>query len=151
VIRLRGELLEMLKMQKSIRDEKWPDCTQVSSRGLKPIRTFGGAWAQACIAADLFIVKDGEAQPTTRLFHDLRRTGVQSLVRAGVSERVSMAISGHKTRSVFDRYTIVAERDLHDVARQPGSYVAESEEKRVGDNWSKRPVASETEERIQLN
>ncbi len=120
VIPLAGDLYDALRAQKRERDAKCPACSSVFFRNGVPIRNFRKAWDTACLQAKL-VDNAGDA---LKMFHDLRRTGVRNLIRAGVPEKTAMAISGHKTRSVFDRYNIVSESDLKDAAERVASYLA---------------------------
>jgi len=108
-IYLDDELLKLLRLQ-NLRRKK--GCKYVFHREGKKIRDFRGAWKKAC--------KDGRVEG--KLFHDLRRTGVRDMIRAGIPQVVAMKISGHLTPSVFDRYNVVNTDDLKDAATKLGAY-----------------------------
>jgi integrase len=85
----------------------WDRTAKVRRPG-QPIKSFRRAWVTACIAAGC----------PGRVPHDFRRTAVRNLTRAGVTETVAMKVTGHKTRSVFDRYDITSEEDLAEASRK---------------------------------
>jgi hypothetical protein len=57
------------------------------------------------------------------LYHDLRRSCVRNLVRAGVPEKTAMKISGHLNRQVFDRYNISSDKDVLDAGQKLAAYL----------------------------
>ena len=79
-------------------------------------------WHKACILAKLGTLTkvDGKQDPryTGLIIHDLRRSAIKNLMKAGANEKVAMKISGHKTRDVFDRYHIVDTEDVVEAMRR---------------------------------
>lgn len=110
------------------------DCPYVFHRHGRPLRRIDRAWQTACAHAGV----------QGMVFHDLRRTAVRNLIRAGVPKSVAKAITGHVTDRVFDRYDIVDTRDTalafdsvldylaDERARKPGVTVLRPEKKEQG-------------------
>jgi hypothetical protein len=62
---------------------------------------FRKAWATATRMAGI----------PSKLFQDLRRSGVRDMIRSGVAPHVAMSVSGHKTTSMLTRYSVISEAD----------------------------------------
>ena len=99
---------ELVDLFKDLLRNRRLDCQFVFHGEGKKIVDFRKSWKTAC----------EQAKIPSMLFHDLRRSGVRNMIRAGISETVAMAISGHKTRAVFDRYNITSDEDLKEAAKK---------------------------------
>ncbi len=116
----------IIETQWAAREYTRPDGTTVLSlyvfhRHGRPIGDVRKAWKTAREKAGLQAGRKVEAGLVP---NDLRRTRIRNMRRAGVPETVAMAISGHRTRAVFDRYNITDERDLRDGVAKTAAYVA---------------------------
>ena len=100
------ELFEVMRRQRLLRDEHHPDCRFVFFYRGEQIKDFYAAWRAATRKAGM----------AGKIFYDLRRTAVRNMVRRGIPDAVAMRISGHKTRSVFERYNLVNQADLKSAA-----------------------------------
>jgi hypothetical protein len=96
VLEHRHELTEALQ-RKQGRIIPW-----IFHRRGEPIRQIQKDWNKATDAAGL---KGG-------IPHDLRRTAVRNLERAGVPRSAAMKLVGHKTESIYRRYAITDEAML---------------------------------------
>ena len=111
-IPLVGELADLL----STLWETGPKSSYIFTYRQKSFREFSRTLARACKKVGL----------ENKLFHDLRRTAATDLIEAGVSEQVAMAVTGHKTRSIFQRYHIVRQ----DAVREGLTVLQKHREKR---------------------
>ena len=96
---LLGELHAVIERQAQARRL---DCPFVFHRNGKPIKSFRKTWKTAC---------EEIGQPNL-VPHDMRRSAVRNFRKAGLSETEGMAMSGHKTNSIYKRYDIMDEEDL---------------------------------------
>jgi len=115
-IRMTDKMAELLLELVRGKDDNDPVFTRTDG---STVVDFRDDWYALCIAAKLGSYvsakrRNGESyQKYVGLTpHDFRRSAIRNMTRRGVTEKVAMTISGHSTRSVFDRYNLVDTTDL---------------------------------------
>ena len=106
---------ELYRMMLEQHKQRVDGCPFVFHRYRVRIQSFSKAWHTA----------RKNAGYEGKLVHDLRRTGVRNLIRAGVPQSVAMKISGHRDARIFARYNIVDTRDMADAMRKVSQYEQE--------------------------
>jgi integrase len=128
-----GDMLEVLRAQKKLRDGQFPECEHVFfwheedaiislSRVVAgtQIQDFRKWWFKAVKAAGY----------PNLLFHDLRRTAERNMTKAGMDQSMRMKISGYKTPSMSHRYNILTVADIADEKLKLDAWFKEQKAKR---------------------
>ncbi len=144
-----GELAELIDRRRAARQVKFNGTVMLANlifhRGGTSIREFRKSWASACCAAGVGKMvcaqcsgdvddkrrcakcsqtwRREDLRYVGRVFHDLRRSAVRDLIRAGCSTHVAMSISGHKTDSMLRRYDIIDTRDQREALLRRAEYL----------------------------
>lgn len=103
-VRMTEDVYQRLKP--SVQGKK-PDDAVFTWEDGSPVKDFRVTWSKMTKAAKVPV-----------LLHDFRRSAIRNMIRAGVSEKTAMRISGHQDRSVFDRYDIGSDADLAEAAKK---------------------------------
>ena len=86
-----------------------------------PVRDIRDGLRKACKEAKIIY---GRFEPDGFIFHDLRHTFNTNMRKAGVPESVIMAITGHATREMFDRYNTIDGEDTRKAVDQYEAFLA---------------------------
>ncbi|MFL6466266.1 MAG: site-specific integrase, partial [Bryobacteraceae bacterium] len=124
-----GDMKPEIEMALAEAERKCPFLIQEEG---EPVVDWEKSWKTACSLAGV----------ENTLFHDLRRTALTNMIEAGFSEKEAMEISGHKTRSVFDRYHIVSERRLKQLGQRLEDHLKVKENELMGSDNGVRQNAN---------
>ena len=108
VLVLEGQLAALIERRWQARKQGRTLSEHVFHRAGCSLNDFRWAWTKACRQAGL----------GHRMFHSLRRSAARIMSLQGIPEKVIMAIMGHKTRVMFDRYNIITEADQRVYAKR---------------------------------
>jgi integrase len=104
-----------LLLERRLRARRF-DCGLIFHRTGVVMGQFRKPWRTALRRAGL---------PPGRLFHDLRRSAVRNLIRSGIDPSIAMKVSGHKTRSMLDRYNVIEETETASALRTADAWLAQ--------------------------
>lgn len=107
VLPLVGQLADIVSRRQAARPVEAHSTTVMAERIFhregQPVRDFRKAWDNAC-----------EKAGVRAIFHDLRRSAVRRMVRAGISPQIAKRWSGHTSDSMFQRYSILTTADMRE-------------------------------------